>query len=76
MPNNIDFGDWEKEHNKSLKSSTETFLKETTPEMRTAFWFDVYKVNEGKVKSFTPNFDEVKEKTPLERADTPFNAAL
>ena len=44
--------------------------------MRRVFWFDVYKVNDGKVKSYTPNFDQVKEKTPVERLDQPFNTAL
>jgi hypothetical protein len=44
--------------------------------MRRAFWFDVYKVNDGKVKSYTPNFNEVKERTPVERLDQPFNTAL
>jgi hypothetical protein len=44
--------------------------------MRRVFWFDVYKVNNGVVKSVEPNFDVQGEKTPLERLDTSFNMAI
>jgi hypothetical protein len=51
-------------------------LKETTPDWRQVFWFDVYKVSNGQIKNIEPGFDRKKEKTPGERLDKPFNTAI